>query len=108
MYKEAKEAGFETRPVILGPITYLLIGKPSPELGANTDFQPISLLQKFVPVYVELLKKLKEAGVKEVQIDEPALVMDSTKNLASEFQKTYGELVQAAEGIDITLATCMS
>lgn len=103
-YKEAKEAGFETRPVVLGPITYLLIAKPSPELGANSDFQPISLLKKLVPVYVELLKKLKEAGVKSVQIDEPALCMDSTKDLASEFEKTYGELSQV--GLDITLATC--
>jgi len=105
MYKEAKEAGYETRPVILGPITYLLIGKPSPELGASTDFQPISLLPKFVPVYVELLQKLQEAGVKEVQIDEPSLVMDSTTDLAAEYKKTYEQLSQAAEGIEITLTT---
>jgi 5-methyltetrahydropteroyltriglutamate--homocysteine methyltransferase len=104
LFKEAKEAGFETRPVLTGPITYLLIGKPSTD-GSSTDanFKPISLLEKLVPVYVELLKTLKEAGATSVQLDEPALVMDSTSGLASEYEKTYGQLAQV--GLDITVAT---
>ena len=106
-YKEAREAGYETRPVILGPITYLLIAKPSPDLdpAEQASFKPISLLDKFVPVYVELIKELKKAGVAHVQIDEPALVMDSTTGMASDFEKVYGQLAQA--GVDITLATCI-
>lgn len=105
-YKEAKEAGYETRPVILGPITYLLIGKPATDLPVDTSFKPISLLDKMLPVYKELLQKLKAAGAASVQIDEPALVMDSTNDLGAEYEKVYSAL--AGEGVDITLATCAS
>lgn len=57
-YLEAKEAGFQTRPVVLGPVSFLALGKT--ERGATVE--PISLLNKLVPVYVELLKALKAAG----------------------------------------------
>lgn len=105
-YKEAKEAGYETRPVILGPITYLLIGKPATDMPVDTNFKPISLLDKMVPAYSELLKQLKAAGATSVQIDEPALVMDSTTDLGAEYEKVYTTL--ANEGLDITVATCLS
>jgi len=100
-FKEAKEAGFETRPVLLGPISYLLLGKNARD--ADADFKPLSLLDSLVPVYTELLKKLAEAGAKSVQIDEPVLVLDQEKSLASSFKSTYETLAQA--GLPITLAT---
>lgn len=105
-YLEAKEIGIETRPVVVGPISYLVLGKASREAGAS--FKPISLLPKVLPVYVELLKKLAEAGAKEVQIDEPTLVLDSTSDLAKEFQETYKTLSEAVPSLKITIATYFS
>ena len=100
-YKEAKEAGFETRPVLLGPISYLLLGKNARD--ADASFKPLSLLDSLVPVYVELLKQLASAGAKSVQIDEPILVLDQDKSLASSFKSAYEAL--AGAGLPITLAT---
>jgi 5-methyltetrahydropteroyltriglutamate--homocysteine methyltransferase len=72
---EAKAAGFTTRPVIVGPVTLLLLSKPAD--GTAADFQPLSRLEQLLPVYVELLKKLAAAGAEWVQLDEPALVSES-------------------------------
>ncbi|GAA5968355.1 hypothetical protein JCM8115_006527 [Rhodotorula mucilaginosa] len=104
-YLEAKEAGIETRPVLVGPITALLLGKAGRDEANRASFEPISLLDKLVPVYGELLKKLQAAGATEVQIDEPSLVMDSTANLAQQYQATFEALAKAAPGLKITLAT---
>ncbi|GAA5873769.1 hypothetical protein JCM3774_000165 [Rhodotorula dairenensis] len=104
-YLEAKEAGIETRPVLVGPITALLLGKAGRDEPNRASFEPLSLLDKLVPVYGELLKKLQAAGATEVQIDEPSLVMDSTAGLAQQYQSTFEALAQAAPGLKITLAT---
>ena len=74
-FKEAQAAGVATRPVVLGPVSFLLLGKAAKE--AKAGFQPISLLGKLIPIYKQLLAALKEAGVDSVQIDEPVLVLDS-------------------------------
>jgi len=73
-FLEAKEAGFITRPVITGPLTFLYLAKPSDD--APTGFEPIERLSDFVAVYAELLGKLADAGAEWVQIDEPVLVAD--------------------------------
>ncbi|KAM0751407.1 cobalamin-independent methionine synthase [Meredithblackwellia eburnea MCA 4105] len=103
-FLEAKAAGIVTRPVLLGPITYLLLGKTGRDETSAT-FQPIDVLDKLVPVFGELLAKLEAAGATAVQIDEPALVLDATTNLGPEFEKTYAALAKAAPGLKITLAT---
>lgn len=103
-YTEAKEAGIETRPVVLGPITYLLIGKTGRD-ETNKDFQPIDVVDKLTAAFAELLKKLEAAGAKEVQIDEPGLVLDAADKLGDVFTKTYETLAKAAPGLKITLAT---
>ena len=72
---EAKAAGFTTRPVIVGPVTLLLLSKPAD--GVPADFQPLSKLEQLLPVYIELLGKLAAAGAEWVQLDEPALVSES-------------------------------
>ncbi len=72
---EARAAGFTTRPVIVGPVTLLLLSKPAD--GVAADFQPLSKLEQLLPVYVELLAKLAAAGAEWVQLDEPALVSES-------------------------------
>ena len=79
-FLEAKAAGFITRPVITGPVTFLYLAKASDE--AKAGFEPISRLDDLLPVYAELLAVLKAAGADWVQIDEPILVADTDANRA--------------------------
>ena len=73
--REAADAGLRTRPVIVGPVTLLALAKASD--AAPAGFDPLSRLDDLVPVYVELLARLKAAGAEWVQLDEPALVSES-------------------------------
>ena len=100
-FEEAKAAGFETRPVIIGPVSYLLLGKAGRD--ADDGFKPLSLLDNLVKVYSELLEKLKAAGATSVQLDEPVLVYDQPESLASAYKSAYETL--AKSGLAITVAT---
>ncbi|PKQ19080.1 MAG: 5-methyltetrahydropteroyltriglutamate--homocysteine S-methyltransferase [Actinobacteria bacterium HGW-Actinobacteria-8] len=73
-FVEGKNAGFVTRPVITGPLTFLYLAKASDD--AIGGFDPISRLDDLLPEYVELLAAFKAAGAEWVQIDEPILVAD--------------------------------
>ena len=66
---ETKNAGINTRPVLIGPVTYLALAKV--EAGTDTSVRPISLIKQLVVAYDELLSNLKQAGADWVQIDEP-------------------------------------
>ncbi|KAH8919652.1 cobalamin-independent methionine synthase [Atractiella rhizophila] len=99
-FLEAKQGGYVTRPVLVGPLTYLLLGKST---DSSTSFKPISLLSSLLPIYKDLLSKLKEAGASDVQIDEPILVMDLASDYEKEFKEAYDAL--GSVGVDITLAT---
>ncbi|KAF9247309.1 cobalamin-independent synthase [Melanogaster broomeanus] len=99
-YKEAKALGVVTRPVVLGPVSYLVLGKAAKE--ASADFQPISLLSKILPVYKQLLSELKAAGVDSVQLDEPVLVLDKAADLDKQYATAYAELVPVAPKIMLT------
>jgi 5-methyltetrahydropteroyltriglutamate--homocysteine methyltransferase len=92
-YLEAKSLGFETRPVLLGPVTFLLLSKTS----------PLSLLDGLLPVYLELLRKLKAAGAEWVQIDEPCLVLDLNEQTRAAVAKAYETL--ATSEIKLLLTT---
>ena len=72
---EAVVAGYRTRPVIVGPVTFLLLSKPSE--GAPADYQPLDRLDDLLPVYAELIAALYAAGAEWVQLDEPGLVSES-------------------------------
>ena len=71
---EAKDAGYLTRPVITGPLTYLYLAKASDE--APEGYRPIDRLDDLLPIYATLLHEFKAAGAEWVQIDEPILVAD--------------------------------
>ncbi|KAF8607707.1 cobalamin-independent methionine synthase [Ceratobasidium sp. AG-I] len=100
-YKEAKAAGIETRPVLLGPLSFLLLGKNAKE--AKSGFEPISLLPKLLPVYEQVLSELKSEGAEWVQIDEPVLVLDSAEKAAAEFATAYETLSKT--GVKLLLTT---
>lgn len=82
-YQEAKALGITTRPVLIGPATYLALGK---EINAASDFDRNSLFAQLLPVYIEVLKKFKSLGVTEVQIDEPILALDITAAQKSQIE----------------------
>ncbi|AKM07164.1 5-methyltetrahydropteroyltriglutamate--homocysteine S-methyltransferase [Pelagerythrobacter marensis] len=98
-FEEALALGHRTRPVVLGPITWLLLAK-----SHTPGFAPLSLLPAILPVYRELLGKLRAAGAGWVQIDEPALVLDLDDTTREAFRVVYGDLAGAA-GPQIMLAT---
>ncbi|WVO14874.1 5-methyltetrahydropteroyltriglutamate-homocysteine S-methyltransferase [Cryptococcus depauperatus] len=101
-YKEAKDLGIITRPVLFGPITYLQLVRKA--RGTPADFEPLQLIDKLIPVYEELLSQLKDAGVEEVQLDEPILVLDKAESQGDLFKKVYQKLASAGPKITITTA----
>ncbi|MBT2471506.1 5-methyltetrahydropteroyltriglutamate--homocysteine S-methyltransferase [Streptomyces sp. ISL-66] len=88
--KEALALGLGARPVLVGPITYLLLAKPAP--GVAEDFQPLTLLDRLLPVYAEVLADLRAAGAEWVQLDEPALVQDRTPADLAAAARAYRDL----------------
>ncbi|MET7712140.1 5-methyltetrahydropteroyltriglutamate--homocysteine S-methyltransferase [Streptomyces sp. NPDC005407] len=87
--KEALALGLTARPVLVGPITYLLLAKPAP--GVLADFEPLTLLDRLLPVYAEVLSDLRAAGAQWVQLDEPALVQDQPRAVLNAAARAYWE-----------------
>lgn len=96
-YREALALGIETRPVLIGPLTYLKLGK------AKGDLDVLTLLPGLLAVYEQLLGQLAAAGCKAVQIDEPILVLDLDKKWQDAFAPSYERLAKA--GVALNLAT---
>jgi len=86
-FKEAVELGIKTRPVLLGPVSFLILGKSMAE-----GFSQLDLLNALLPVYQLILKKLSEARAEWVQIDEPCLVLDLNKEEAAAYKQAYRKL----------------
>ncbi|MFB6952160.1 5-methyltetrahydropteroyltriglutamate--homocysteine S-methyltransferase [Streptomyces niveus] len=100
---EALALGLTARPVLLGPVTYLLLAKPAP--GVAADFEPLTLLDRLLPVYAEILADLRAAGADWVQLDEPALVQDRTPAELTAVARAYGELGGAADRPKLLVAS---
>ncbi|MER7206244.1 5-methyltetrahydropteroyltriglutamate--homocysteine S-methyltransferase [Streptosporangium sp. NPDC000239] len=88
--REAVALGHTARPVLVGPVTYLLLAKPAP--GADPAFEPIGLLDRLLPVYAEVLAALRAAGAEWVQLDEPALAQDRDRAVLDAAAHAYREL----------------
>lgn len=99
-YREAKALGYRTRPVLLGPVTFLKLGKSH---GSVPD--PLSLLDGLLPVYAELLQRLAAEGAEWVQIDEPCLVLDLDDAARAALRRAYAELAQAAPSLKLMVAS---
>ncbi|KKB75955.1 5-methyltetrahydropteroyltriglutamate--homocysteine methyltransferase [Devosia soli] len=97
-YREAKALGLETRPVIVGPVTFLSLAK-----AKDNGLDPLDLIDTLVPVYAELLRTLRAEGAEWVQIDEPVLVLDLSDKQRAAFQMAYEVLSKA--GPKVLLAT---
>ena len=86
-YAEARALGIETRPVLLGPLSFLLLSKPS-----EPGFRPLILLDLLLDVYANLLGDLHEAGARWVQLDEPVLAADRTGEELEALRHLYHRL----------------
>jgi len=84
---EALALGHKIKPVLLGPVTYLWLGKVKGE-----PFDRLSLLKDILPVYRQVLAELAKRGVEWVQIDEPALVLELPQEWLSAFKPAYDAL----------------
>ncbi len=99
-YLEAKELGIETKPVLLGPISYLLLGKEKEE-----GFESIDLIDKLLPVYIQLIQSLVNNGVQYLQIDEPFLCLNLTPKQKQAYLNCYQKINQTFPNLHIFLAT---
>jgi 5-methyltetrahydropteroyltriglutamate--homocysteine methyltransferase len=97
-FLEARALGYHTRPVVLGPVTYLKLGK-------SEDGKAIALIDRLIPVYVDLLKRLHAAGAEWVQIDEPALALDGDIATAAALQKAYAAFAREVPGLKLLVAS---
>ncbi|VVD61579.1 5-methyltetrahydropteroyltriglutamate--homocysteine S-methyltransferase [Pandoraea aquatica] len=86
---EARAAGVKAKPVIVGPVTYLWLGK------SKDDSDKLALLPRLLPVYVKLLETLAAQGVEWVQIDEPILVTELDAEWRTAFETAYAALAAA-------------
>ncbi|KAL1566174.1 5-methyltetrahydropteroyltriglutamate--homocysteine S-methyltransferase [Salvia divinorum] len=102
-YKEAKAQGVDTVPVLVGPVSYLLLSKPAK--GVEKTFHLLSLLDKILPIYKEVIAELKAAGASWIQFDEPTLVMDLESHQLEAFTKAYADLQSALSGVEVLVET---
>lgn len=99
-FVEAKYAGFNAKPVILGPVSYLLLGKEK-----EPGFNRISLIKNLLPVYLEVLKKLDDSNAHYIQFDEPCLALDLNEEERQAFVKVYKEIRTKFPNLHIILAS---
>src|SRR3954471_5456415 len=99
---EAQAAGVPAKPVLLGPITFLLIGKMT---GGEESASPLSLLETLLPVYAETIQRLAAGGAEWIQLDEPALVLDLTPDQLAAVERAYAVLGEAKGAAKLVLQT---
>jgi len=97
---EAKQAGFNAKPVLLGPVSYLLLGKEK-----EPGFHRLELIKRLLPVYLDVLQKLDDAKAYYIQFDEPCLALDLTAAEQQVFLNTYREIKNKFPDLHIILAS---
>ncbi|KAK8542905.1 hypothetical protein V6N13_136542 [Hibiscus sabdariffa] len=102
-YKEAKALGVDTVPVLVGPVSYLLLSKPAK--GVEKTFSLLSLLPKILPIYKEVISELKAAGASWIQLDEPTLVLDLDLHKLQAFTAAYADLESTLSGLNVLVET---
>lgn len=99
-FTEAKNAGIITKPVIIGPVSYLLLGKEKEE-----GFHRLDLIERLLPVYLEILKQLQDSGAEYIQFDEPCLALDLTDRQRSLYLETYQQIKSAFPKLHFLVAS---
>jgi 5-methyltetrahydropteroyltriglutamate--homocysteine methyltransferase len=100
-YNSAKRLlGDKAKPVLLGPVSYLLLGKEKAD-----EFERIDLIKKLVPVYAEIINRLRLQGIKWIQLDEPCLALDLSEKEKEAFKYAYGAIASRLFGVKLLVAT---
>ena len=99
-FREAQDLGIRAKPVLIGPVSFLLLGKEK-----EADFNRIDLLEHLLPIYIELLGELERLGAEYVQMDEPFLVMDLDDKTREAFKWAYNRINRAVPKLKVILAS---
>ncbi|MBP1616938.1 MAG: 5-methyltetrahydropteroyltriglutamate--homocysteine methyltransferase [Bacteroidetes bacterium] len=99
-YIEAKLLGIETKPVVIGPVSYLLLGKEK-----ESGFDRLDLMERLLPPYIEMLQELENAGAIWIQMDEPFLVLDIDPKVKELYKTVYQVLKEALPKLRIIITT---
>ena len=97
-FEEAKSLGYATRPVLLGPVSFLKLGK-----ATQDGFDPMELLPALLPVYLEVLKGLVTLGAARVQIDEPCLTLELSDRERAIYRETFERIAREVPELSIQL-----
>ncbi len=99
-FAEALDMGIRTMPVLIGPVTFLLLAKTR-----GPHFKRLSILPHLLPVYAKVLRRLCDQGAEWVQMDEPCLCLDLAEEDLAGITTAYEQLNRAASGLKIMVAT---
>src|SRR5881296_1026230 len=99
-FQEAKALGIHTKPVLIGPVTFLLLGK-----ARTARFDRLTLLDALLPVYAEVLSRLGAAGARWVQVDEPCLALTRSPEGRDAYVRAYQLIAERVPGVRILLTT---
>jgi len=99
-FGEARALGINAKPVLIGPVSYLLLGKEK-----ESGFHRLELLDRLLPVYLELLRLLRDAGADYVQIDEPFLALDLAEGAADAYRRAFTRIAGAVPELRVILTT---
>jgi 5-methyltetrahydropteroyltriglutamate--homocysteine methyltransferase len=98
-----EEAGIDTVPVLIGPVSFLLLSKPAD--GVSEEFDPLDLIEDLVEVYGEVIERLAEQGATWVQLDEPCFVQDRSEKELDALRLAYEDLCKVHERPRIVVKT---
>ena len=99
-FAAAKQLGIKSKPVIIGPVSYLLLGKEKEE-----GFDKLDLVKRLLPVYIQILNELKAYGAEWIQFDEPFLALDINDKAKEAYQYVYAEIRKQFPHLKILVAT---
>jgi 5-methyltetrahydropteroyltriglutamate--homocysteine methyltransferase len=99
-FQEAQALGINGKPVLIGPVSYLLLGKEK-----EPGFNRLDLLDRLLPVYLRILSDLQDLGAAYVQIDEPYLALDLSSESKRAYESAYAAVARACPRLKIILAT---
>ncbi|NSL87145.1 5-methyltetrahydropteroyltriglutamate--homocysteine S-methyltransferase [Chitinophaga sp. Mgbs1] len=100
-YTAARQTlGDKAKPVLLGPVSYLLAGKEKEQ-----GFERIDLIKNLVPVYTEIINRLKQQGAEWIQLDEPYLALDLSKKDKEAYAYAYKAIADQVSGVKLLIAT---
>jgi len=102
-FQEAKALGLNAKPALIGPVSYLTLGKVQDP--KNPAFDRFKLLDRLLPVYEKIIARLAAEGAEWIQLDEPVLALDLSEAQREAFEKSYARLSRATGSAKLLVAT---